>query len=524
MKRFLKPLLLLTLLAVIISCKKSNTLPNGGGTVTAVDYTFNKAIKTFGPDTNVTASFTAPAGMQSVYCYLVRSNTPDSLIYISNTPDRPTTYTLSIPVKSFPINSMSAVTGVKLLAKQGDNSTVQGAVKIIYFDPAKPVFSGFAASITANLSGGSTVIAGNINSAFGIKQVDVYDDDKVQNTFDLVTSITNTNNVKQYALNYNYTYRKAAQHIKLVTTDIYGQTAELIINMPVDISAFKPIFVNFAASITPALTGTTSVTGTVTSITGLQKIDIYDDYQGTYVLITSVTSLNSALTYTLNYNYTFRRRAANIRLVAFDTDGLQTEKIIPLNITYQSNIFRNVVMNAQTTGTNTIFFNTDGSTLGNCDLNASESTMSFLWYGTSTGPSFYSPTNTSGVASNFKCSGVSWVIANPANLRATRFRVLVPGTTGTDNIYAQYNAGTIDLLDDAFFSANSVAVPSGSTAKFDPVAAPSTSSFNLTAAYLIWVRVPDANGTTFKNGLIHVTDATSTTGTSTVKFDIIVQK
>lgn len=526
MKKYLRSIILLLTTGVfILSCQKDKMNTAGTGSITAQDYTFNKANKTFTPDAAVKAQVTSSAGIRFVYCYLIRSNAPDSLIYVTdNTQDNPTDYALSIPVTAFPVNNMSKVSGVKLMAKQTDNTTIQGFIKIAFFDPALPQLSAFPASIVANLTGGNTAITGTIKSDYGIKQIDIYDDYKVENTFEQAGTINDVNSAKQYALNYAYKYRKAAQHIKVVVTDIYGQTSETIIAMPVDLAAFKPNFVNFATSITPNLTGTTAVAGTITSVTGLKRIDIYDDYQGAYVLVSSIANLNLSVSYALNYNYTFRRRATNIKLIAVDNDDLQSEKIVPLNITYNTNIYRDVFMTAHTTGTNTIFFVDNGTTKGNCELNASEATMSFLYYGTGTGPAFYSPTNTSSVASNFKCNNVSWVIGNASNLRATRFRVLVPGTTGIDNVYAQYNAGTIDNLDDAFFTANSVATPGGSSARFDAVAAATTSIFNTTTAYLIYIRIPDANGTTYKNALLRAKEATSTTGTSTIKFDILVQK
>lgn len=516
---------MLAVCTVILSCKKDKVAGSGSSSFTAEDYTFNKATKNFTPATTIGGQLTSSEGIRFVYCYLIRTNATDSLIYVTdNTADNPTNYTLNIPLTSFPVNNMSKATGVKIMAKQTDNSTIQGFIKITYFDPALPQLTNFPASVNANITGGNTAIAGTVTSAYGIKKVDVYDDSKVENTYELVTSIADMNNAKTYALNYAYKYRKAAQHIKVIATDIYNQTNEVIINMPVDLAAFKPAFVNFAASITPNLSGTTAVTGSVTSVTGLKKIDIYDDYQGTYVLVSSITNLNSSVNYSFNYNYTFRKRATSIKLIAFDTDDLQTEKVIPLNITYQTELYRDVVMNAQTTGTATIFFADNGTTKGNCDLNASESTMSFLYYGTGTGPAFYSPSNTTNVASNFRCSGVSWVISNASSLRATRFRVLVPGTTGIDNVYAQYNAGNIDALDDAFFTANSIAAPGSSSVRFDAAAAATTSVFNTTGAYLIYVRIPDANGTTYKNALIRAKEAVSSTGTSTVKFDILIQK
>jgi hypothetical protein len=525
MKRFLKPFaIILAFCPILLSCKKEKVKDNSSS-FSAEEYTFNKAIKKFTLGTSVNAQLSSSLGLRFVYCYLTRTNATDSLIYVTdNTVDNPTSYELKIPLSSFPVNNMSKATGIKIMAKQTDNSTIQGNIKITYFDPALPQLSNFPASITANLTGGNTAIKGNIASAYGIKKIDVYDDAKKENTYELITSITDLNDTKDYALDYAYKYRKAAQHIKVVATDIYDQTTEQIINMPVDLAAFKPNFVNFQSGITPNLNGSTPITGSITSATGLKKVDIYDDYLGSYVLVNSIANLNGSLAYNLNYNYTFRKRAAHIKLIAFDNDDLQTEKIIPINFTYNTELYRDVLMNAQTTGTATLFFIDNGTTKGNCELNASESTMSFLFYGTSTGPAFYSPTNTTNIASSLRCNGTSWVVGNTSNLRATRLRVLVPGSAGIDNIYARYNAGTIDEIDDDFFNVNSVAAPAGSSVRFDPSVAATSSIFNISTAYLIYARVPNSTGTTYKNVLIRAKEVVSSVGTSTVKFDIIVQK
>lgn len=505
------------------SCKKTET--ESVGTLTAAEYTYNSATRNFGANATVAAQINSSTGIKSVYAYLVRNNATDSLIATA-IPDNAAAYTLNIPTAAFPANSMSKATGVRVLAKQSDNSTVEGFVKITYFNPALPQLKDFPAQITANLSGGLTSITGNITSDYGLSQVDIYDDYQTENVYVLVNSNTSINGAKQFALNYQYTYRKAAQHIKIVAKDIYGQSNQLVVAMPVDVSLFKPKFVGFAASITPNLTGTTPVTGTITSVTGLKKIDIYDNYQGEYVLISSISSLNSSLSYSFNYNYPFRKRSTHLKIIATDIDDLPSELVLPLNYTYGSTLYRDVTMTAHTTGTNTIFFAESGTTLGNCSLNASESTMAFLFYGTATGPSFYSPANASGVANNFKCNSVGWTIANAAVLRATKFRVLVPGaSTGIDNVYAQYAANNIDVIDEAFFlTANNIAAPGGSSARFDASVAATTAIFNTTTANLIYVRIPDVTGTGFKNALIRVKEATSSTGTSTIKFDIYIQK
>jgi len=523
MSNLLKTLLyFFTGIILLSSCKKTENA--SVGTFSADDYVFNRATKSFTPNADVTAKITSSGGIRYIYAYLIRSNANDSLIAVAS-PDNATDYTFSIPKANFPVNNLSKVKGIKVLAKQVDNSTVEGFIKVTYFDPALPQLKNFPTTLKADINGGKTNITGNITSDYGLAQVDVYDDYQTENTFVLVKSTTGLNGAKTYAFNYDYIYRKASQHIKIVAKDIYGQSAELVIAMPVDVTLFKPKFIGFPTTVTPSLTAATVITGNITTVTGLKRIDVYDDYQGAYALVSSVNNLNASLNYSLNYSYTYRKRAANLKIVAIDIEDVQSEIIIPLNISYSSVLYRDVVMNAQTTGTNTIFIG-DGTTLGNCSLNASEGTMAFLYYGTSTGPAFYSPTNTASVATNFKCNGTSWTIANSGSLRATRFRVLVPGTsTGIDNVYTQYNANNIDVIDDAFFTtANGIAAPAGSSAKFDSTTAATTAIFNTTGAYLIYIRIPDANGTTYKNALMRVKEATSTTGTSTVKFDIYIQK
>ncbi len=524
MKKIVKTLLLLCIVSsVIISCKKASLSGEGAGTFVSEEYIFNKATKAFTPTDLVEANITSPVGIRFIYCFLIRDNATDSLIYVTNnTEDNPLSYKLSIPIESFPLNNLTQVKGVKVLVKQKDNSSIEGFININFFDPSLPQFNSFPTSLVASLNAGTTSIKGNATSEFGLKQVDVYDDYQTENVFVLSKSFTVTGNAKEYALNYDYTYRKAAQHIKVVAKDIYNQTNELVIDMPVDVAIFKPKFLNFPATITPNQTGTTGVSGQITALVGLKRIDIYDDYKGEYILVSSINVSGAPTSYTFNYNYAYRKRAENVKIIAIDTDDLQSEKVIPLDVTYGSLVYRDVFMTAHTTGTNTIFIPETGATKGNCELNASEATMGFVYYGTSSGPSFYSPANTTNVAANFKCNGLGWVTANPSALRATKFRVLVQGANnGVDNIYTQYNANEIDVLDDALFTGN---IPSSSTNKFDPTLTATTSIFNLTNAYLIAVKIPDIGASTYKNGLIRVKEATSTLGTSTIKFDIYIQK
>lgn len=284
----------------------------------------------------------------------------------------------------------------------------------------------------------------------------------------------------------------------------------------------------FPSTILPDKNNIVKVTGTAASQNGIRKIYIYDDVTGAYTKADSIIVTNDVTQYNVNYNYTYRPNARNIKIVVVDKYDLTAEKIIKMPI-MPYNVFQDVLMGAQGTTTITVtnntFFTETGTTAGSCELNANEASMDFLFYGTSSGPTFYSPSNTGNVAANFKCDGNGWVIANSSVLKATKFRVLVPGTPEIDAVYTKFNSNAIDSVTETSLFAD-VPVPSGSTARYTaPPAAPSTSIFNTATAYLIWVRIPRADGT-FKNALIRAKDVVvaSTTGLSTITFDIYVQK
>jgi len=529
MKKILTPLLYCCLaLAIIAGCKKDDFSDVGDGTITAQEYTFNRATKTFDLGNEIKSSISAAEGVKFVYCYLVRTTGTDSLIHVTDNKGAITpTYELSIPITAFPVNNMSKVKGVKIMVKQGNNSSLEGFVNIKYFDPDLPQFSTFPSSITADLNGGATAIAGNIQSEYGIKQVDIYDDYQLENTYVLVNSIANTNNAKQYALNYAYTYRKAAQHIKIVATDIYNQTNELIINMPVDVSIFKPQFKSFAADITPVVGGTTPVSGQITSITGLKKVELYDDRNGSYALLSTKT-LAGQTSYNYTENYQFKKRAEHLKIIAIDNDDLQTELIIPLNYTYQSVLYRDVEMNAQSIGTKTGFLR-NGNTIGNCELNANEANMYLIFGAQSSGPVLFNPATaaTGSIAANLKCNNVGWSPTNTSVIHDTKFRVLIDGaSTGQSAIYDLLENGEIDDLSNTFFSSNSISNPSSNNPRFDAAAAPTTSVFNATTARVIFIKITDPSTSVVKNGIIHVKEgvAANPIGNSTIKFDIYIQK
>lgn len=525
MKKILKPLLFCFLaIAIIAGCKKDEFSDVGDGTVEAQEYTFNRATKTFDLGNELKSNISAAEGVKFVYCYLVRTNKTDSLIHVTDNKGEITpTYELAIPITAFPVNHMSDIKGVKVLVKQGNNSSLEGFITIKYFDPALPQFSAIPDVINADLSGLPTPITATIKSEYGIKQVDILDDYQTENTYVLANSITGINNLKEYALNYAYTYRKAAQHIKVRATDIYNQTSEIIINMPVDVSIFKPRFDSFPSSVA---TTATSVAGEIRSVTGLKKVDIYDDRNGTYVLLGTADNLNGVKTYNYNSAYTFRKRASNIKIIAIDTEDLQSELIIPINVTYQSVLYRDVDMNAHTAATKTVFLS-NGTVVGNCGLLENEANIYFIFAQQSAGATFFNPFTaaTGSLTSSLKCNGVNWAPNSPSTLNDTKFRVLVEGaSTGQTAIYNQLNDGTIDDLSDAFFTANAISTPSSNNPRYDGTTAASAGFFNKTNGRLIYAKVRNTVTQATKNMLIHIKDVKLDGGNSTTKFDIYIQK
>jgi hypothetical protein len=88
-----------------------------------------------------------------------------------------------------------------------------------------------------------------------------------------------------------------------------------------------PVITGLPASMTPALTGTTALSGKTTSETGLAKIYYADNRNGNFANLDSVAG-NGNKEITLNYNYTYGDGAGQFKVTAVDIYGLKTEKII----------------------------------------------------------------------------------------------------------------------------------------------------------------------------------------------------
>jgi hypothetical protein len=409
---------------LIQSCEKDKVATSSPDTFSTKEFTYNTATKQIGPDAAINAELASPAGVKLIYCYLVRSNTTDSLVYIG-TPDEDSrsNYKFNIPTSSYAAAKLAQVTGIRVMVKHMDNTSFEGFIKVTAFTPPLPKLE------------------------------------------------------------------------------------------------------NIPASLLPDGTGKITVTGKASSENGLKLIEIFDDYQGTFVLVNKIDLTNNEKAYNLNYAYTYRKNAGNLKVVITDKFDLKAEASISIPLKkYET--YKDLVMMANGTASapsaNSFFIGETGALLGTCNISGQEQKLDFVTYCSSTFAfTIYSPANTASIAKNYKCGTLIWEPA-AADLKATKFRALIPGTAAADRIYAAYNANSITDLEDAFF--DGVTTPSSSTVKYD-AALPAANAFNLTTAYLVWIRIPEADGS-FTNQLLRAREVIigSTAAVSTIKFDILVSK
>lgn len=417
-------IILLIASVLMQSCEKDKVATSSPDTFNTKEFTYNTATKQISPDAEINAELASPAGVKLIYCYLVRSNTTDSLIYIGNpAEDSRSNYKFNIPTTSFATAELAQVSGIKVMVKHMDNTSFEGFIKVTAFTPPLPKLE------------------------------------------------------------------------------------------------------NIPASLLPDDSGKINITGKASSENGLKLIEIFDDYQGTFVLVDKIDLTNNEKVYDLNYAYTYRKNTGNLKVVITDQFDLKTEASISIPLKkYET--YKDLVMMANGTASapsaSSFFIGETGSILGTCSISGQENKLDFLTYCSSAFVfTIYSPTNTTSISKNYKCGALIWE-PTVTDLKATRFRTLIPGTAATDRIYAAYNANSITDLDDSFFEG--ITAPSSSTVKYDE-AAPAANAFNLTSAYLVWIRVPEADGS-FTNQLLRAKEVIigSTAAVSTIKFDILVSK
>lgn len=415
--------LVLLLSLSLQGCKKDKVTSSSPDTFNTKEFTYNTATKQLSPEAVLNGELISPAGVKLIYCYLVRTDKSDSLIYIGTPAENENgNYKFSIPPSSYASARLTQVSGIKVMVKHLDNTSFEGFIKLTAFTPPLPKLENVPASLLPD-GADKITITGNANSENGLKFIEIFDD--YQGAFVLVNKIDVPGNEKTYNLNYAYTYRKNAGNLKVIVTDQFDLKAEATINIP------------------------------------LKKYTLYKDL----VMMANGT--------------------------------------------------------ASAPSTSSFFFGETGTVTGTCNISGQERNLDFVTYCSSTSVfTIYSPANTTTISKNYKCNTLIWE-PTLTDLKATKFRTLIPGSADADRIYAAYSSNSITDLEDAFFGG--IIVPSSNTVKYDALA-PAANAFNL-SAYLVWIRVPEADGT-FTNQLLRAKEVNigSTPAVSNIKFDILVSK
>ncbi|MDF2192935.1 hypothetical protein [Paraflavitalea sp. CAU 1676] len=527
MKILFKPYYFLPLLLVVWSiaaCRKDRAV-EAIGDLKAIDYTWNVALKGFQPEATVSGKLTANIDLKTVYYYIQRAGKQDSLIQL-DFPGGKQEYTFSIKPELWPNIDLQGVKGIKVLAVQDNNTSLEKLVKITYFNPAAPVLSELPANLTPSLTG-ATAVTGKASSETGISKVYFYDN--AHGNFEVLDSIAGGGN-KAVTINYNYKYSEGAGQLKVMAVDIYGLKAEKLIqfvNIP-----FKPVITFAMAELQVALPdGKPAVSGTLKTYSALTTVEAYivkvsgETLHGT---VNPVLVSNTANEYNYTFNFTdfpFADEVTACKLVAKDGSGNNSGSVPVKVLPYYR--WNNITMMSQgtasTNATSCFFVGKPGTpTLSACEVVNDASTHADIDFAIFTNSAlnlaFNNPANISAsTLSTFKCNGTSWTPATPttSTLKKTVFRVLGSGVAETA-VYNRYNDNTISDLGDAFFTG--VSAPSAN--------APNTTTFDNTK--LIWAKVTPAGGGTTKNILIKVQSinivASPNQGTSTITIDILKEK
>lgn len=380
-------------------------------------------------------------------------------------------------------------------------------------------------------TGPDTVLNGELNSTIGIRLIYFYlmRSDKTDSLIYRDTPAQENRNLYHFSIptkSFSAAKLTKVTGIRVMVKHIDNSSFEGLIKM-IAFSPPLPTLVGVPASSLPDELGKVLIQGKANSENGLKLIEFYDDYKGVFEKTDQLILTKNEKTYELSYQYTYRKNASKIKIVITDSFGLKAEALINIPVKSYA-LYKDLMMMAHGTASApsaTSFFNGEtGTLLGSCNVGGQEQKVDFMTYCTTASVfSLYSPASATTITKNYKCNTQVWE-PDPAGLKATKFRVLIPGSTETDRVYAAYNANTITALDDQFFEG--ITVPGSSTAKFDAATANQAANiFNTTAAYLIWIRVPKADGT-FTNQLLSAKSVVigSPVAVSTIKFDILVSK
>lgn len=380
-------------------------------------------------------------------------------------------------------------------------------------------------------TGPDTVLNGELNSTIGIRLIYFYlmRSDKTDSLIYRDTPTQESRNLYHFSIptkSFSAAKLTKVTGIRVMVKHIDNSSFEGLIKM----TAFSPplpTLTGIPVSALPDEMGKVLIQGKANSENGLKLIEFYDDYKGIFEKADQLFLTKNEKTYALSYPYTYRKNASKIKIVITDSFGLKAEALIHIPVKSYV-LYKDQTMMAHGTASApsaSSFFNGEtGTLLGSCNVSGQEQRVDFVTYCTTAAVfSLYSPASATTITKNYKCNTQVWE-PDPGSLKATKFRVLIPGSPDTDRIYAAYSANTITALDDQFFEG--IPVPGSSTAKFDAATTNQAANiFNTTAAYLIWIRVPKADGT-FTNQLLSAKSVVigSPVAVSTIKFDILVSK
>lgn len=521
-------------LLILAACKKKDQfMPDG--TLETAEYIYNEAIKGFQPEATVEGTVAANFDIRTIYYYLQRNNTTDSLLQTDFVEaGSGNNYTFSLDPAVWNGVKFENVKGLKVLFVRDNTTSIEKFISITYFNPAAPQFSELPETVTPSLNG-STAITGKLSSETGIQKL--YFSDNSTGNMELIDSIA-VNGAKDYTINYPYTYKEGAGQMRVHATDIYGLVSEKLIQF-VGIP-FRPVLTFSNPVLKAALPhGTPIVSGAVKTFGELVALKAY-------VVKTSGETLVGDVSYALTgsapneYNYTFSLAdfpfaddVTECRIEAMDANNSNSSANNPVQILPYYH-WKNVTMMAQglpnadpplTSSSSFFIGEVNKPVIGSCDVNGNttyDDKIDFVAY-TTTAPAitFYNPNNTGSIRGNYRCNGgaTGWT---PATVRDVRMRVMLQTSVSNgSNIYTKYNAGGIESLGNDFFSG--VSTPSANTAKYDNVSTPASNVFHPDNAYLVWMKTPEG-----KNILVHVKDTDMYTspnqGRSTVVLDILKER
>lgn len=387
----------------------------------------------------------------------------------------------------------------------------------------------FTFNTATGQTGPDTILNGELNSTIGIRLIYFYlmRSDKTDSLIYRDTPTDENRNLYHFSIptkSFSAAKLTKVTGVRVMVKHIDNSSFEGLIKMTAFTPAM-PVLTNIPASSLPDEMGKVLINGKANSENGLKLIEFYDDYKGIFEKVDQIALTKNEKTYELSYQYAYRKNASKIKIVITDNFGLKAEAMI--NIPIKSYVlYKDLTMMAHGTASapsvNSFFNGKAGSLLGSCTINGQEQKIDFVTYCTTAMVfSLYSPASATTITKNYKCNTQVWE-PDPTSLKATKFRVLIPGSIEIDRVYAAYNANTITALDDKFFEG--ITAPGSSTAKFDATTANQAANvFNVTTAYLIWIRVPEPDGT-FTNQLLRATHVVigNPVAVSTIKFDILV--